>query len=61
MLDCGICLMNPTVGASRVRLLARGVEAHGRVDLCFCSRVACGVMATGETVLRERLAEQRNG
>ena len=35
MLDCGICLTNPTAGASRVRLLERGVEAHGRVDLCF--------------------------
>mmetsp|Transcript_13053 Transcript_13053/g.33184 ORF Transcript_13053/g.33184 Transcript_13053/m.33184 type:complete len:80 (+) Transcript_13053:768-1007(+) len=57
MLDCGICLTNQTAGASLVRLSRSARPCR----FVFLLESGVWVMATGETVLRERLAEQRNG
>ena len=61
MLDCGICLTNPTAGASRVRLSRTRRRSARPCRFVFLLESGVWVMATGETVLRELLAEQRSG
>jgi hypothetical protein len=54
MLDCGICLTNPTSELRVLDFLERGVEAHGRVDLCFPSALPL-------FVCRSRVSRPRGG